>query len=207
MKTEFTAFDPCTMLSPVPAVLVSCKGKQGDSKPNLITIAWAGTVCSKPPMVSISLKKERYSYDLIAETGEFVINLVPESLCKEMDYCGVKSGREVDKFAQCGLTAVAAPELSYAPYVKECTAHLSCRVQQVISLGSHDMFVAKVVGVEVRSSLLDEKGSLHLERAGLVCYSHGIYQRASQVLGFFGYSLAAPDVLERRMAAYAPENV
>lgn len=200
MKTEFTAFDPCPMLSPVPAVLVSCKGKQG--KPNLITIAWAGTVSSKPPMVSISLKKERYSYNLIAETGEFVINLVPASLCKEMDYCGVKSGRDVDKFAKCGFTPGAAPGLSYAPYVKECAAHVSCRVSQVIPLGSHDMFIAQVVGVEVQSSLLDDRGSLHLERAGLVCYSHGVYQRAGEVLGFFGYSLAAPEVLERRMAAY-----
>ena len=201
MNAHFTAFGPCPMLCPVPAVLVSCRGREPGSRPNLITVAWAGTVCSKPPMISISLKKERYSYGLIAETGEFAVNLVPAQLCRAMDFCGVKSGRDVDKFSACGLTACPAPSLSYAPYVKECPAHLSCLVERVVPLGSHDLFLARVVQVEARSSLVDESGTLHLEQAGLVCYNHGLYQRAGEALGFFGYSVAAPKALEKRMNA------
>ncbi len=197
---QFESFQPCPLLAPVPAVLISCAGQDG--KPNLITIAWAGTVCSDPPMVQISVRKERYSYRLLRETGEFVINLVGTKQAWATDYCGVKSGRDVDKFAQCQLTPISAPPLFHAPAVGECPAHMMCKVEQVIPLGSHDLFLARVVGVRVQKSLLDEKGSLHLERAGLVCYNHGVYQAAGEVLGFFGYSVAGEKVLKSRMAAY-----
>lgn len=198
MPENFRTFNPCTLLSPVPAVLVSCRGAEGE-KPNLITVAWAGTVNSQPPMVSVSIRKERFSHDLIRRSGEFVVNLVDEAHCRALDWCGVKSGRQFDKFAQCGLTPMPALGMELAPAVEECPAYLACKVRQVLELGSHDMFIGEVVGVQVRDEYFNEDGSLHLERAGLVCYNHGVYQRAEDVLGFFGYSLAGPDAWKRRM--------
>ena len=199
---SFRTFDPCTMLSPVPAVMVSCRLPEKDARPNIITIAWAGTVNSDPPMVSVSIRKERLSHSIIKASGEFVVNLVDEPRCRALDYCGVKSGRDVDKFAECGLTAMPALSLEHAPAIAECPAYLACKVRQVIELGSHDMFIGEVTGVQVREDLFDPDGSLHLERAGLVAYNHGLYQRTAEVLGFFGYSVARPDVLERRMKPY-----
>lgn len=201
MAEHFRTLKPCCMLNPVPAVLVSCQAAP-DEKPNLITLAWAGTICSDPPMISISVRPERHSHHIIKETGEFVINLVDAAHCKEMDFCGVKSGRDVDKFAHCGFTPVKAEGLDLAPAVQECPAYLSCKVRQVMPLGSHDLFIAEVVGVEVREELFSEDGSMHLERGGLVCYNHGLYQRTGEVLGFFGYSLARKEVLDKRMAPY-----
>lgn len=199
---KFRTFDPCTLLSPVPAVMVSCCGTAEGARPNIITIAWAGTVNSDPPMVSVSVRKERFSHDLIARSGEFVVNLVDEARCRALDYCGVRSGRDTDKFADMGLTAMPAVHMQYAPAIAECPAYLACKVEKVVELGSHDMFIGRVVGVQVRDDLFDEDGSLHLERAGLVGYSHGVYQKNEQVLGFFGYSVARPEVLERRMKPY-----
>lgn len=199
---KFRTFDPCTLLSPVPAVMVSCRGTEAGAKPNIITIAWAGTVNSDPPMVSVSVRRERFSHDLIAQSGEFVVNLVDEERCRALDYCGVRSGRETDKFADMGLTAMPAVNMQYAPAIAQCPAYLACKVERVVELGSHDMFIGRVVGVQVRDDLFDEDGSLHLERAGLVGYSHGVYQKNERVLGFFGYSVARPDVLERRMKPY-----
>ncbi len=201
MAEEFRTLSPCTLLSPVPAVMVSCRGAEGE-KPNIITVAWAGTVNSAPPMVSISVKRARFSHDLISRSGEFVVNLVDEKHCRELDFCGVKSGQQVDKFAEMKLTPMEAVEMALAPAIRECPAYLSCRVKQVIPLGSHDMFLGEVVGVQVQERLFDPDGSLHLERAGLVCYDHGVYQRAGDVLGFFGYALARPEVLEKRMRGY-----
>ena len=199
---KFRTFDPCTLLSPVPAVMVSCCGTAEGDKPNIITIAWAGTVNSDPPMVSVSVRKERFSHDLIARSGEFVVNLMDEARCRALDYCGVRSGRDTDKFADMGLTTMPAVHMQYAPAIAECPAYLACKVEKVVELGSHDMFIGRVVGVQVRDDLFDEDGSLHLERAGLVGYSHGVYQKNEQVLGFFGYSVARPEVLERRMKPY-----
>ena len=199
---KFRTFDPCTLLSPVPAVMVSCCGTAEGDKPNIITIAWAGTVNSDPPMVSVSGRKERFSHDLIARSGEFVVNLVDEARCRALDYCGVRSGRDTDKFADMGLPAMPAVHMQYAPAIAECPAYLACKVEKVVELGSHDMFIGRVVGVQVRDDLFDGDGSLHLERAGLVGYSHGVYQKNERVLGFFGYSVARPDVLERRMKPY-----
>ena len=199
---SFHTLPPTTLLAPVPAVLVSCRGVRGDDRPNLLAVAWAGTVNSKPPMVSVSIKPERFSHGLIAESGEFVINLVDAAHCRALDFCGVKSGRDTDKFAACGLTPVRAEGLRHAPAVAECPAALSCAVRQRIPLGSHDLFLAEVVAVSVQERLLDANGALRLDRADLVCYSHGVYRRTAEVLGFFGYSVAAPAVLKRRMAGY-----
>ncbi len=200
MHPDFFSIDPCPLLSPVPAVMVSCAGQEGN--PNLITLAWAGTVCSDPPMVSISVRRSRYSYGLIESTGEFVINLVDKNLAKAADFCGVKSGRDLDKFAACGLHAIPAPPLTHAPALQEAPAYLCCKVEKNLPLGSHDMFLARIVGVAVRNEYKDEKGSLRLDQAGLVAYNHGVYQVLGDVLGFFGYSVAGEKVLKNRMSIY-----
>lgn len=198
----FRPLDPFTMLSPVPAVMVSCRDKAEEAKPNIITIAWVGTVNSDPPMVSISVQKRRYSYDMILNSGEFVVNLVGQKECKAMDYCGVKSGRDTDKWADCQYTPVQVNGLEYAPAIAECPGYLACKVRQVLELGSHVMFIGEVVSCGVQEALFDEDGSMHLERAELVTKAHGVYQKATDVLGFFGYSVARPDVLKRRMSAF-----
>lgn len=195
---------PSTLLAPVPVVLVSCQ--TGKSRPNLLTVAWAGTICSDPPMVSISVRPSRYSYDLIRQSGEFVINLVNEPLLKAADFCGVRSGRDIDKFEVCQLEPVPAQGLRFAPAVGQSPLTLSCRVQQFIPLGSHDCILAEVVAVEANSELFDPSDRLALERAGLVAYSHGHYYALGHTLGFFGYSVASPDVLARRLpSSPAPE--
>ncbi len=199
---KFRSLQPCTFLNPVPAVLVSCCGKEEGAKPNMLTVAWAGTVNSEPPMVSVSVQKKRYSHDIIRDSGEFVVNLVDAEHCKAMDYCGVRSGRDGDKFAATGLHPIAAEGLQYAPAIEECPAYLACKVRQVLELGSHDMFIGEVVSVQVQDRLFEEDGSLRMEKLGLVCYTHGVYQRAADVLGFFGYSVARPEVLEKRMKVY-----
>lgn len=193
----FTSLTPGAMLCPVPAVMVSCASEK--DRPNIITIAWAGTVCSQPPMVSVAVRKERFSHHIMMDSGEFVVNLVGEGQLRAMDYCGVKSGREEDKFAACQLSAVKAPELRYAPAIAECPLYLACKTQQVLELGSHDLFIGRVVSMGVQEELLDQNGKIDLQKAKLVAYSHGVYQSLGPALGFFGYSVAAPDVLERRM--------
>lgn len=175
------------LLYPIPAVMVSC-GRAGE-RPNILTIAWTGTVCSTPPMVSISVQKIRYSHAILKETGEFVINLVPASLTAAADGCGVLSGRNVDKFERFGLTPEPCDKLSAAPAIAECPVNLECRVTQVLELGSHDMFLATVEAVRVRKDLLDEKGKLDLKKADLMVYSHGEYFRLGELLGSFGYSV------------------
>ncbi len=196
--------NPSTLLSPVPAVMISCCDAASDAKPNIITLAWVGTVCSEPPMLSISIRPSRLSYDIIKATGEFAVNLVSRSLCEAMDFCGVRSGREVDKFAHLGLTPCPLQELAHAPGIAESPVILACKVKQVLPLGSHDMFVAEIVGVKADTALFDDSDRLCLERADLVGYTHGDYYAMGEHLGFFGYSVAAPDVRARRMQqAYA----
>ena len=177
---------PGNMLYPLPVVMISCaeKGK----RPNIITVAWAGTICSDPVMVSISVRKERYSHDMIANTGEFVINLVTEDLCYATDYCGVKSGRDVDKFAEMNLTPVDIDGVS-APAIKESPLSLACKVKEIKELGSHDMFIAEVVGVMVDDSYMNESGKFELNSSKLVAYSHGEYFGLGDKLGTFGYSV------------------
>ena len=198
---EYRSISATTMLSPVPAVLVSCKGTARDAKPNALAIAWAGTVCSHPPMVSISLKPDRYSYGLIHESREFVVNLVDEAHAKALDYCGVRSGREEDKLALCSLDAKSMEGMEYAPMLDSFPVSIGCRLVQALPLGSHEMMLGEIVRVQVRSDLIDGDGSLHLERAGLICYCHGVYQRTADALGFFGWSVARPETRQRRMDA------
>ena len=188
-----------TILNPVPVVMVSSAGKDPETRPNIMTVAWAGTVNSEPPMVSVSIRKSRYSHKLISETGEFVINLVSKSLCKSCDYCVVRSGADEDKFAKCGLTPVKAEGLEYAYAIKEAPVSISCKVKSVTELGSHDMFIGEIVAVTADSYLLDEKGRLCLDNANLVAYNHGEYFLLGEKLGFFGYSVAKEDVIKRRM--------
>ena len=174
------------MLYPVPAVMVSC-GRENE-RPNIITVAWAGTVCSDPAMLSISVRPERYSYDIIRETGEFVVNLVTKDLVFATDYCGVKSGREADKYKEMGLTPLASQKIS-APGIAESPVNIECKVVQELALGSHTMFVAEVVNVTGEDTYMNETGKFELNSTGLVTYSHGEYFLLGQKLGKFGYSV------------------
>ena len=179
------------MLYPVPAVLVSVADSAGND--NLITIAWTGTVCSDPAMTYISVRKERYSHHMLKENKEFVINLVSKEICRAADFCG----RDLDKFEATGLTREKASTVN-VPLVKESPVNIECKVTQVLELGSHDMFLAKVTAVQVDESLLDEKGKLDLNKAHLVAYSHGEYQTFDNILGTFGYSVKKKDKKEKK---------
>lgn len=181
------AFKPGNMLYPLPAVLVSVSDKDG--RDNILTVAWAGTVCTNPPMVSISVRPERYSYGMLRETGEFVINLTTEKLAYATDYCGVKSGREEDKFQNLGLTKLASREVK-APGIAESPVNIECRVRHVEELGSHHMFLADVVAVTVDEAYMDEKNSFHLSDSNPLVYCHGGYYGIGEKLGSFGYSVA-----------------
>lgn len=177
---------PGNMLNPVPAVMVSVTDKEGKS--NIITVAWAGTVCTNPPMVSISVRPSRYSYQILEETGEFVINLTNESLVKACDYCGVVSGRDVDKFAKTGLTPIPMEHV-HAMGIEESPVNMECKITEKRELGSHTMFIAEVVGVTVDDQYMDETGKFHINESGLVMYSHGEYFALGKKLGKFGYSV------------------
>lgn len=174
------------MVYPVPAVMVSCQ-KDGE-KPNIITVAWCGTICTSPAMLYISVRPERYSYDIIKDSEEFVVNLVTNNLVKATDYCGVKSGRDVDKFADTGLTPLESKYVK-APGIDESPVNIECRVKKIEKLGSHHMFIAEVVGVTVDEKYMDEKGKFELSKAGLVAYSHGEYYELGKKKGTFGYSV------------------
>lgn len=186
MESQKQHWKAGNMLYPIPAVLVSCQ-RPGE-KPNAITVAWTGTVCTNPPMVYISLRPERYSYDIIRETREFVINLTTEKMAKAVDYCGVRSGREVDKFREMQFTPEPS-QIVKAPGILQCLVNIECRVVSVQELGSHHMFLAKVLQVNVEEALLEENGRLDLQRAGLLHYSHGEYFSQGSKLGSFGYSV------------------
>lgn len=177
---------PGNMLNPVPAVMVSVTDKEGKS--NIITVAWAGTVCTNPPMVSISVRPSRYSYAILEETGEFVINLTNEALVHACDYCGVVSGRDVDKFKKTGLTPIPMEHVN-AVGIGESPVNMECRIVEKKELGSHTMFIAEVVGVTVDDSYMDETGKFHINDSGLVMYSHGEYFALGKKLGKFGYSV------------------
>ncbi len=171
-------------LSPLPAVLVTCT--DGDVT-DVVTVAWTGIVCTHPPMTYISLRPERYSYDIIKRSREFVINLPPAKLVKELDLCGMKSGRNLDKFAACNLTPTPAAQVS-APLLKEAPLSLECQVKQVLELGSHHMFLAQVVSVDADEALFNTEGRLCMEKAGLIAYAHGAYYPLGKKLGLFGFS-------------------
>lgn len=196
----FRAIGPTTYLCPIPTVMLGCADPARGMRPNLITVAWTGIVCSKPPMLTVSIRKSRLSHAIISATGEFTVNLVGEDLCRAMDYCGVKSGRDVDKFAELKLHAVSAPELSAAPGLAEAPAFLSCRVRSVSELGTHDLFLADILQVSVAERFFTNSGAIDEEKMGLVAYVHGKYRALGDVLGFFGYSVASSAALERRQS-------
>ena len=173
------------LLSPVPAVLVSCGSME---KSNLITVAWTGIVCTQPPKLYISVRPERYSYKLIEESGEFCVNLPTVEMAKIVDWCGVRSGKDFDKFAHTKLTKAESFSVS-CPSIAECPLTLECKVDQIIKLGSHDMFIADIVSVGAEESIIDENGRLMLEKANLFAYAHGDYFALGRKLGDFGFSV------------------
>ena len=178
---------PGNMLYPLPAVMVSC-GREGET-PNIITVAWAGNVCTNPPMLSISVRKERFSHGIIKDTGEFVVNLVGRDLVKAADWCGVRSGRDFDKFKEMHLTPQESSKVS-CPGIAESPVNIECRVNKILELGSHDMIIADVLCVTVDDKYMDDKGRFDLGATDLVAYSHGEYFELGKKLGKFGYSVA-----------------
>ncbi len=174
-----------TLEAPLPPALVSCGTPE---HPNVLTIAWTGIVNTMPPITYISVRPERYSYDLIKNSGEFVINLPTEELVPAIDFCGVKSGRDLDKIAACGLHTEPG-ETVQAPLILESPVHLECKVRQVLPLGSHDMFLADITAVRVDEDYVDANGRLCMERCHLAAYIHGTYYSIGQALGTFGFSV------------------
>lgn len=185
---------PGTLLAPAPPALVT----SGDGeRSNVFTAAWTGIVCSEPPMTYVSIRRERFSHGIISETREFVINLPCEAIARATDLCGVRSGRDGDKFALAGLTREPS-HLVAAPTIAECPISLECRVREIIPLGSHDMFLADIVSVGVDPRFVDEKGALHMEKCGLLAYAHGAYFGLGKQLGTFGFSVRKKPLPSRR---------
>lgn len=181
------SFKGSSMLNPVPSVLITSRGK--DDKVNVFTVGWIGTACTKPPMITVAIRPERLSYKYIKETGEFVVNLPTKELVKVVDFCGVRSGKTLDKIKECNLTLEESTKVS-VPSIKQCAVSMECRVRDITPLGTHDLFLADVLAVHVEEKLLDENGKIHLEKADLICYSHGEYfSIPSKPIGKFGYSV------------------
>jgi flavin reductase (DIM6/NTAB) family NADH-FMN oxidoreductase RutF len=196
-------FKPGTMVNPVPVVMVSC-GETEDEY-NITTIAWTGIVNSEPPMTYISIRKPRHSHGIISKNGEFVINLCTEELAMVTDYCGVKSGRDVNKFKEQKLTPAPGQNVK-CPMIKECPVNIECRVKEVHEYPSHDMFVADILAVHADESLMDDNGKLMLEKAALICYNHGdYYGLQKKPIGKFGFSVMKPKT-KKRLAAEARKN-
>lgn len=184
------------MMAPVPPVMVTCgEGEEA----NIVTVAWTGILNTIPPKTYISLRPSRHSYGIIRKTGEFVINLTTADLIRAADFCGVRSGADLDKFAVCGLERAEASAVG-CPLLAKSPVCLECRVTEVLPLGSHDMFLADVVAVDVEETLLDDAGKLHLERAGLAAYAHGEYYALGEKLGSFGFSVEKKSTARRRAA-------
>ena len=189
---EKVDFKGSVILNPVPVVLITSKNKEG--KENVFTVAWTGTVCTKPPMLSISVRPERLSYEYIKETMEFTVNLPSSKMTRAVDYCGVKPGRKVDKIKEMNFTMKEGTNID-VPYIDECPISIECKVKSIIPLGTHDLFIADVVGSHVDSKLIDEKGKIHFEEADLITYCHGEYFKMDKFpLGKFGYSVAKKPV-------------
>ena len=186
-ENNHVSWKPGTLIYPLPAVLISC----GDSPKNynLLTISWVGTICTNPPMCYISVRPERHSYNIIKQTGEFVINLTNEDMAYATDWCGVKSGKDFNKFEEMKLTPVLG-EIVKAPIVKESPLCIECRVKEIIPLGSHDMFIAEVINVQANTKYIDpETDTFNLEKAKLIAYSHGHYHKLGEEIGKFGWTV------------------
>lgn len=188
------SFKPGTMIYPLPAVLVSCGATPEEY--NVMTASWTGTVCSNPPMCYVSIRPERYSYNIIKRTGCFVLNLTNKDLARATDLCGVRSGRDVDKFKLAGLTPGKA-EVVAAPTVQESPVSVECKVVEVRPLGSHDMFLAEVVNVLVDDRYIDENDKLDMAAMNLIAYTHGEYFDVNNPAGFFGWSVRRKKVIKR----------
>jgi flavin reductase (DIM6/NTAB) family NADH-FMN oxidoreductase RutF len=197
------SWKPGNVLAPVPVVLVSCGGTE-QYRPNLVTIAWTGNVCSEPPMLSIAVRPERHSHKIIGATGEFVVNLPSGRQAKVTDWCGMVSGARVDKFSESGLTAAPALKVG-CPIVLECPINIECRVSQTLQLGSHDLFLAEVLAVQVSSHLIDVKGKFRLDRDGMLAYGLGHYYALGRAIDHFGFSIrkkkSATPAIRRRPPA------
>ncbi len=195
-----TTFKGSVMLNPVPVVLIASKNNEGLS--NIFTVAWTGTICTNPPMLSISIRKNRLSYEYINETKEFTLNIPSYSLVKETDFCGVKSGRDIDKIKELNLTMKESSNIK-APYINECPISLECKVKSVIELGTHDLFMAEVLSSHIDDSLIDESGKIHFEKANLMCYCHGeYYPMAKDAIGKFGFSVVKNKNLKSKYNIY-----
>ncbi len=181
------SWKPGTMIYPLPAVLVSCGANEAEY--NMLTIAWVGTICTNPAMCYISIRPERHSYPIIRRTGEFVINLTNEALARATDWCGVKSGKDFNKFTEMGLTAMRGEKVS-APIIAEAPLSIECKVKEIIPLGSHDMFLAEVVNIQAEEQYIDpQTGTFDLEKAKLITYSHGHYYKLGEEIGRFGWTV------------------
>lgn len=180
-------WSPGNMLYPLPAVMVSVADKAGNT--NILTVAWTGTICTNPAMLYISVRPERYSYHMIKETGEFVVNLTTEKLAYATDWCGVRSGKDVDKWKEMKLTKGKSEKLSYAPIIQESPVNIECQVTEVKELGSHHMFLAEVRAVQVDERYMKKNGKFELNATGLLAYSHGEYLSLGKELGSFGWSV------------------
>lgn len=189
-------FKGSIVLNPVPVVLVTCRNNLGLN--NVFTVAWTGTICTKPPMLSISVRPERLSYEYIKETMEFTINLPKESLVKETDFCGVRSGRVIDKIKEMNFTMKEGTNVN-VPYIDQCPVNIECKVKNIIKLGTHDLFIAEVLGSHIDSSIIDEKGKIHFEWANLISYSHGeYYPLPKEAIGKFGFSVAKNKIVSKK---------
>ncbi|WP_326512928.1 flavin reductase family protein [Clostridium intestinale] len=190
------SFKGSVILNPVPVVLITSRNKNGDE--NVFTVGWTGTLCTKPPVLSISVRPERLSYEYIKETMEFVVNLPTSSMVKAVDYCGVKSGKTVDKIKEMNFNLGESTNIN-VPYIKECPVNIECRVREIMSLGTHDVFIADVLGSHVDESIIDEKGKIHFEEANLISYCHGeYYPLPKKSLGSFGFSVAKKKVKKKK---------
>lgn len=189
-------FKGSVILNPVPVVLITSKNKAG--KTNVFTVGWTGTINTKPPMLYISIRPERLSYEYIKETMEFVVNLPSSDLVKKVDYCGVRSGKKNDKIAEMGFTLKESHNIS-TPYINECPVNIECKVTNIVPLGTHDMFIAEVVGSHVNEDLFDDKGKIHFENANMMSYCHGEYfPLAKKPIGSFGFSVMKKKTKKRR---------
>ena len=195
-----TTFKGSAMLNPVPVVLIASKNARGLC--NVFTVAWTGTSCTNPPMISISIRKNRLSYEYINETKEFTLNIPSYSLVKETDFCGVKSGRDVDKIKEMNFTMKNSSNIN-APYINECLISLECKVKQIIELGTHDLFISEVLSSHIDDSIIDKSGKIHFDKANLMCYCHGEYFPMSQnAIGKFGFSVVKNKVLKNKYKIY-----
>lgn len=181
-------FKPSVMLNPVPVVMISSRNKE--NKNNIFTVAWAGTICTKPAMLSISVRPERLSYEYIKQSMEFIVNIPSKNLTYATDFCGVKSGRTVDKIKELNLTMKEGSKVN-AAYIDECPIAIECKVKNIIPLGSHNLIIAEVLASHINENIMDDKGKIHFENANLINYAHGEYYPMSKTaIGKFGYSVA-----------------